>query len=67
MEIEEGVIRRGRRPRRIIPSEIHCLPSQFIVYIVAKSPLLFTSMYKTNWKENQEVYLKSLQSLSAQS
>ena len=25
MEIEEGVIRRGRRPRRITPSEIHSL------------------------------------------
>ena len=38
MEIEEGVIRRGRRPRRIISSEIsiilHMIPKTNSIYFV---------------------------------
>ena len=45
MEIEEGVIRRGRRPRGITPSEISIIihmiqkPNSIIVLLLAKTNL----------------------------
>ena len=50
--VDKGVLRRS---------------AQVTPDIIANSLLLFTSMYKTNCKENQEIYHKSLQSLSDQS
>ena len=43
MEIEEGVIRRGRRPRRITPSEI-----SIILHMIRKSDLIIVLLFIRN-------------------
>ena len=52
MKIEEGVIRRGRRPRPITPSEISIIPhmirksNSIIVLLFSQNNSLFKNMAK---------------------
>ena len=54
MEIEEGVLRRGRRPRRITPSEISIIlhmirkPNSIIVLLFIQNNSSYKNIAKTS-------------------